>query len=399
MILRSILLFSLINVVIQAETQTQDLPLPNNQEHTTQENATKMVDQLIERHNAQLKASFVLNNAQKTADLDNPILKPKHEKLEPELRSLILRMASNDIKGLVTDIKNYKQGSRNVQPPLELRTLFVGAPGIGKTTLVQAIAEEADVDFLLINAPFIADKYKNSGAENLKELFKDLLNTTKFTIVAVDELRCLIDSVRNIHNSDSPAEALWTMLDQFQKNPNILFVGILNDPKMVDPLKSRFQGHVYNIKSEDENKDKQLILHYYLGKWPTACNQKCEQNIAKLIKEAEARTIKSIVELAARKASREKEAWQISENNLKDSIKKIQEDGKLLTDGNDQQKVPFLQKFAWAGSGAGGFGVGLYYGTMGLAKVLQLAQAGIAAYHGDMAQAAEALKDVASPPK
>jgi len=76
----------------------------------------------------------------------------------------------------------------------------VGSPGVGKTTLAQAIAEDAQTDFIMINAPFIADKYKNSGPENLKETFKEFLHRDRLTIVAFDELHALTDGNRNIND-------------------------------------------------------------------------------------------------------------------------------------------------------------------------------------------------------
>ena len=85
------------SLLTHATTQSeQNIPFRNepNEEH----------DYLWERHNEQVRAAHArLNSAQsqdKSRILDNPILKPKHEKLDPELRSLILNMAPDSVKNL-----------------------------------------------------------------------------------------------------------------------------------------------------------------------------------------------------------------------------------------------------------------------------------------------------------
>ncbi len=56
------------------------------------------------------------------------------------------------------------------------RLLFVGPPGVGKTTLAIAIAHCSNRPYQLIKCSTIGDKYQNSGPSHLKEQIEPLIN-------------------------------------------------------------------------------------------------------------------------------------------------------------------------------------------------------------------------------
>lgn len=287
------------------------------------------------------------------------ILTAKRKPLDPELTDLIINMSETSTQELAQIIQECAKNSNKKCPS---KALLVGAPGIGKTTYIQAVAEKAGIPFVKINSPFVADKYKDSGPDNLKEIFKNILQTKRIILVAFDELHCLTDGHKNANNpNQNTAEALWLLMDQCAENPNIILVGIMNDgSNMPEQLKSRFRAHTYIMKSSNEVAQKQRILHLYLKKFKHNCDEKCQKNIAKILVTAEARTIEGIVESANRTASLGKEEWQITQKDLEAAVNRANEAEKVF-----EQKKEIIPAKEYTNWEKGAYGSAIFCGLAG----------------------------------
>jgi AAA+ superfamily predicted ATPase len=273
--------------------------------------------------------------------LKDKILTAKRKPLDPELAELVINLSPQSTQQLAQKIVECVENPSKKCPA---KALIVGAPGVGKTTYIQAVAERAGLPLIKINAPFVADQYKDSGSQNLKSIFKPILETKNKIIVAFDELHCLTDGHKNINNpNQNTAEAFWTLLDQCSENPNIILVGIMNDgSNMPEPLKSRFrmQGHLFKINNEELYKYE--ILEYYLDKITYRICQACKKKISRLLPSSEARIIEEIVNLAEEIASLGKDEWEVTREDLRAAIERYDETRPIF-----EKKIIKIEPLDW----------------------------------------------------
>lgn len=302
----------------------------NFHEYTSDYDPNEEIDKLWKEHYEKTKATD--NNSQSVPNsgiFADQILTAKRKHLDPELADLVIGMSEKSTQELAQLIQ---ECAKNPNKKCPQKALLVGAPGIGKTTYIQAVSEKAGIPFVKINSAFVSDKYKDSGPDNLKAIFKPILQTKNKILVAFDELHCLTDGHKNINNpNQNTAEALWLLIDQCAENPNIILVGIMNDgSNMPEQLKSRFRTQTYIMKSSDEVTQKQRILHLYLKKFKHACDEKCQRSVSKSLKTAEARAIEGIVESADQIASLGKEIWEITQKDLETAVTRTNETEKVF---------------------------------------------------------------------
>ncbi|KAF4582098.1 ribosome biogenesis ATPase RIX7 [Ophiocordyceps camponoti-floridani] len=135
------------------------------------------------------------------------------------------------IIGPIKDPQLY-QGHGLVRPE---GVLLCGPPGCGKTLVAQAVANEAQASFILINGPELLNKYVGESERAVRELF-DKARSSKPCILFFDE----IDSVAPARNSSSTetgarvVNALLTELDGAKDRTGIYVIGTTNRPDMID---------------------------------------------------------------------------------------------------------------------------------------------------------------------
>lgn len=113
--------------------------------------------------------------------------------------------------------------------------LLWGPPGCGKTLVAQAVANEAQASFILINGPELLNKYVGESERAVRELFQRARSSTP-CILFFDEMDSLVPR-RDSTSTDAGARivnALLTELDGAQDRSGIYIIGTTNRPDMID---------------------------------------------------------------------------------------------------------------------------------------------------------------------
>ncbi|OAA67708.1 ribosome biogenesis ATPase RIX7 [Akanthomyces lecanii RCEF 1005] len=117
--------------------------------------------------------------------------------------------------------------------------LLWGPPGCGKTLIAQAVANEAQASFILINGPELLNKYVGESERAVRELFTRARSSTP-CILFFDEFDS-IASRRDSGGSQSGGgagtrvvNALLTELDGARGRDGIYVIGTTNRPDMID---------------------------------------------------------------------------------------------------------------------------------------------------------------------
>jgi vacuolar protein-sorting-associated protein 4 len=167
---------------------------------------------------------------------------------------------------------------RTVQAPLEMPTLFkgfrvmpssfllYGPPGVGKTHIVRALANESGLCLYPVTISSLISKYVGESAKNVKAMF-DEIKASKPCILFIDEIEALCSNREdnNQHGESSKAITQFLVeLDGISKNDmsGVLLVGATNLPwKIDDAVLRRFNSKIY--VSLPSLEDRYLLLKYY----------------------------------------------------------------------------------------------------------------------------------------
>ncbi|RDA92260.1 hypothetical protein CP533_5749 [Ophiocordyceps camponoti-saundersi (nom. inval.)] len=113
--------------------------------------------------------------------------------------------------------------------------LLWGPPGCGKTLVAQAVANEAQASFILINGPELLNKYVGESERAVRELFQRA-RSSKPCILFFDEIDSIVPP-RNNSSTETGARvvnALLTELDGAKDRTGIYVIGTTNRPEMID---------------------------------------------------------------------------------------------------------------------------------------------------------------------
>ena len=120
-----------------------------------------------------------------------------------------------------------------VDPPKGV--LLHGPPGTGKTRLAQAVANESDANFSIINGPEIMGSGYGESEKRLREVFEEASKNAP-AIVFIDE----IDSIAP-KRDQVPGEAekrlvaqLLTLMDGLEARANVVVIAATNRPEAID---------------------------------------------------------------------------------------------------------------------------------------------------------------------
>jgi transitional endoplasmic reticulum ATPase len=118
--------------------------------------------------------------------------------------------------------------------------LFFGPPGVGKTYLAKAIANEIGAHFLYINGPEIVSSVHGGTEANLRRIFEEATEHSP-SIVMIDELDAIVP-----HRDESGSQAdvrsgaqLLSLLDGLISLEAVVVIGTTNRPNSLDPALRR----------------------------------------------------------------------------------------------------------------------------------------------------------------
>jgi len=125
-----------------------------------------------------------------------------------------------------------------IEPPKGI--LLYGPPGVGKTLLAKAIANEANAHFIAINGPEIMSKFYGESEQRLREIFEEAQKNAP-AIIFIDEIDAIApkrDEVMGEVERRVVAQLL-TLMDGLKGRGDVIVIGATNRPHAVDPALRR----------------------------------------------------------------------------------------------------------------------------------------------------------------
>ena len=125
-----------------------------------------------------------------------------------------------------------------IEPPKGI--LLYGPPGVGKTLLAKAVANETDAYFIAINGPEIMSKFYGESEARLREIFDEAQKNAP-AIIFIDEIDAIApkrDEVVGEVERRVVAQLL-ALMDGLKERGNVIVIAATNRPNAVDPALRR----------------------------------------------------------------------------------------------------------------------------------------------------------------
>lgn len=159
--------------------------------------------------------------------------------------------AREEIQEIVDFLKSPRDASR-LGGRMPKGAIFSGPPGTGKTLLARAMAKEAGVPFLSIEASGVNQLFVGAGAMKIKRAFREARKRAP-CIVFIDEIDAM-GRARGTSNSGAGDEkettlnALLVELDGFDGRDGVVVIAATNRPEILDPAltrRGRIDRHIH----------------------------------------------------------------------------------------------------------------------------------------------------------
>ena len=125
-----------------------------------------------------------------------------------------------------------------IEPPKGV--LLIGPPGVGKTLLAKAIANETNAYFIAINGPEIMSKYYGESEQRLREIFEEAKKHAP-AIIFIDEIDAIApkrDEVVGEVERRVVAQLL-ALMDGLESRGDVIVIAATNRPNALDPALRR----------------------------------------------------------------------------------------------------------------------------------------------------------------
>ncbi|MEM0474900.1 MAG: CDC48 family AAA ATPase [Zestosphaera sp.] len=165
-----------------------------------------------------------------------------------------------------------------IEPPKGV--LLYGPPGVGKTLLAKALANEIGAYFIAINGPEIMSKYYGESEQRLREIFEEARKNAP-AIIFIDEIDSIAPKREEVIGEVEKrvVAQLLTLMDGLEGRGDVIVIGATNRIEAVDPALRRPGRFDREIEIPMPNKQGRLeILQIHTRNVPLAE----DANLAKL---------------------------------------------------------------------------------------------------------------------
>ncbi|WP_048061379.1 CDC48 family AAA ATPase [Hyperthermus butylicus] len=157
-----------------------------------------------------------------------------------------------------------------IEPPKGI--LLYGPPGVGKTLLAKALANEIGAYFIAINGPEIMSKYYGESEQRLREIFEEAEKNAP-SIIFIDEIDAIAPRREEVTGEVEKrvVAQLLTLMDGLKERGRVIVIGATNRPDAIDPAlrrPGRFDREI-EIRPPDKRARKE-ILQVHVRNMPLA---------------------------------------------------------------------------------------------------------------------------------
>jgi len=121
-----------------------------------------------------------------------------------------------------------------IEPPKGV--LLYGPPGVGKTLLAKALANEVGAYFIAINGPEIMSKFYGESEQRLREIFEEARKNAP-AIIFIDEIDAIAPKREEVVGEVEKrvVAQLLTLMDGLAERGRVIVIGATNRPDALDP--------------------------------------------------------------------------------------------------------------------------------------------------------------------